>query len=217
MSQSLATTNGHIPTTTNNLTLAQCEGEILAANAEMQEAQDKHKRRVGLALWQIDTGRLYREWVDTFEEYVEQRWHMPSSTAYEWIAFAKVSSNIEAYSVAYRVVIEPVEYVSHAKELKRLDDGDQAPALIEARKLAADRGRSEATHYDVRRVVMARLNEPAPLSPADTQHNRYQAALAAHIRRQWPCLDPDKRTALLAELAILTAQLADGINPEADE
>lgn len=180
-------------------TLADCEGQIERALGDIRSAW----KRIGAALARIHAQRLYREFCDTFEAYVEQRWSLPRSSAYEWIEAAGVVINIESGPVVIdgeSRVIEPPRRIQHARELSRLPAGEQAPALHEARQMAAERGASEPTTYDVRRVVTARLGEPTPRSSAELAHEREQRALCDLVRRVWPRIDASKRSELLQEL-----------------
>lgn len=199
MTNSVTITNGYALTADERLSLAACEAEIQSASDAMRDAW----RRIGAALARIRDGRLYRAWCNTFEEYVESRWQLPRSSAYEWLEAAGVVRNIEAHAVAYAVVIDPPSRISHANELARLPVTQQAPALVEAREAAAANGRSEPTLYEVRRVVTARLGEPTPRTNAETTHEREQRALCDHVRRIWPRIDGDKRIALLSELVAM--------------
>lgn len=185
--------------TDERLSLAECEAEIDSQIVRMKDAW----RRIGAALGRIHAERLYRAWADTFDEYVEARWQLPRATAYEWMQAAGVVINIAAHAKAYAVVIEPPARISHAQQLARLPNAEQASALIEARESAQANGRSEPTLYEVRRVVTARLGEPAPRTNAETMHEREQRALCDHIRRVWPRIDEDKRIALLSELVAM--------------
>lgn len=179
------------------LSLAACEAEIQSACDAMRDAW----RRIGAALGRIHRECLYRAWCDTFDEYVESRWALPRSTAYEWMQAAGVLVNIERHATAYRVVVAPPSAIAHALTLARLPVSEQAPALIEARELASTNGRSEPTKYEVMRVVTARLGEPSPRTTTEQAHAREQRALCDHVRRLWPRIDEDKRIALLRELA----------------
>jgi len=50
---------------------------------------------VGQALWQIRQSRLYRESYDTFEQYVDHRWHMSKSQAYRVISATEIVHQLE--------------------------------------------------------------------------------------------------------------------------
>lgn len=179
-------------------TLADCEGQIERAMGDIRSAW----KRIGAALARIHAGRLYREFCDSFEEYVEARWQLPRSSAYEWIEAAGVVINLESPVVieGEMRVIDPPKRIQHARELSRLPANEQAPALHEARQMAAERGASDATTYDVRRVVTARLGEPTPRTSAEVAHEREQRALCELVRRTWVRIDGERRTALLSEL-----------------
>jgi hypothetical protein len=180
-------------------TLDDCEGQIERALGDIRSAW----KRIGAALARIHKGRLYREVCDTFDEYVEQRWVIPRSTAYEWIEAAGVVIAIESTPVIIdgeSRVIDPPKRIQHARELSKLPTNEQAPALHEARRMAATRGATEPTTYEVRRVVTARLGEPAPRPPAELAHERQQRALCDLVRRVWSQIDAEKRSELLQEL-----------------
>ena len=68
--------------------LNRCEGVVEKGLAAFLD--------VGQALWQIRQSRLYRERFDTFEEYVEQRWHMSKSSAYRVISATEIVQQLEA-------------------------------------------------------------------------------------------------------------------------
>lgn len=184
--------------TVERATLADCEGQIERALADIRSAW----KRIGAALARIHAQRLYREVCDTFDAYVEQRWSLPRSSAYEWIEAAGVVINCESPIVidGESRVIDPPRRIQHARELSRLPAGEQAPALHEARQMAAERGALEPTTYEVRRVVTARLSEPTPRPPALVAHERQQRALCDLVRRVWPQIDAERRTALMQEL-----------------
>ena len=177
------------------IALAECEAEIESGFEDMRRAW----RRISVALAKIHTGRLYRAWCDTFDEYVESRWGLPRSSAYEWLEAAGVMMNIERHATAYAVVIDAPSRISHARELAKLPADQQAPALEAARKLAAERGAVEPTRYEIARVVTNRLGEPEPKPPSVTAHEREQRALAEHVRRIWQRLDADVQAQLLKE------------------
>lgn len=180
-------------------TLTDCEGQIERALADIRSAW----KRIGAALARIHAGRLYREVCSTFDAYVEQRWQLPRSTAYEWIEAAGVVISIESTPVVIdgeSRVIDPPARISHARELARLPATEQAPALHEARQMAHERGASEPTTYEVKRVVTARLGEPEPRTSAELSHEREQRALCDLIRRTWPRIDAERRRELLREL-----------------
>jgi hypothetical protein len=186
-------------TTTERTRLHDCESQIERALSDIRSAW----KRIGAALARIHAGRLYREFCDSFDEYVEQRWSLPRSSAYEWIEAAGVVLNIEAQPVVIEGesrVIDPPSRIAHARELSRLPAGEQAPALYEARQMATTRGATEPTTYEVRRVVTARLGEPTPRTSAELAHEREQRALCDHVRRVWPRIDSERRRELLAEL-----------------
>lgn len=186
-------------TRTERDTLTDCEGQIERALADIRSAW----KRIGAALARIHAGRLYREVCDTFDEYVESRWQLPRSSAYEWIAAAGVVISIEQTPIVIdgeSRVIDPPARISHARELSRLPAAEQAPALHEARQIAATRGRAEPTTYEVTRVVTARLGEPTPRTSAEMAHEREQRALCELVRRTWARIDAERRTELLGEL-----------------
>ena len=186
-------------THTEHETLNDCESQIERALADIRSAW----KRIGAALARIHAQRLYREACDTFEAYVEQRWQLPRSSAYEWIEAAGVVISIESTPVVIdgeSRVIDPPTRIAHARELSRLPAAEQAPALHEARGLAAERGASEPTTYEVQRVVTARLGEPTPRTSAEMSHERQQRALCDLVRRVWMQIDAERRTALLGEL-----------------
>jgi hypothetical protein len=179
--------------------LHDCEAQIERALADIRSAW----KRIGAALARIHDGRLYREFCDTFEAYVEQRWSLPRSSAYEWMDAAGVVIAIESTPVIIdgeSRVIDPPARIGHARELSRLPAREQAPALHEARTLAHERGASEPTTYEVKRVVTARLGEPLPRSNGELAHERKQRALCDLVRRVWGQIDEARRTALLSEL-----------------
>ncbi len=187
--------------TVERATLADCEGQIERALGDIRSAW----KRIGAALARIHTQRLYREVCDTFDAYVEQRWSLPRSSAYEWIEAAGVVISIESTPVVIdgeSRVIDPPRRIQHARELSRLPAGEQAPALHEARQMAAERGAKEPTTYEVRRVVTARLSEPEPRTSAEMAHERQQRALCDLVRRVWGQIDAERRDALLGELQI---------------
>jgi hypothetical protein len=179
-------------------TLHDCEAQIERALADIRSAW----KRIGAALARIHAQRLYREFCDTFDEYVESRWSLPRSSAYEWIQAAGVVIAMERPTIidGEMRVIEPPARISHARELSRLPAGEMATALHEARQLAGTRGASEPTVYEVRRVVTARLGEPEPRSSAEQAHERQQRALCDLVRRVWGQIDEERRSALLSEL-----------------
>lgn len=177
------------------IALAECEAAIESGFEDMRRAW----KRISVALAKIHTGRLYRAWCDTFDEYVESRWGLPRSSAYEWLEAAGVVMNIERHAAAYAVVIDAPTRISHARELAKLPADQQAPALEAARELARNRGAIEPTSYEVKRVVTNRLGEPEPKPSAVTAHEREQRALAEHVRRMWQRLDADVQTQLLRE------------------
>lgn len=191
----------HALTRTERDTLHDCEGQIERALADIRSAW----KRIGAALARIHAGRLYREVCDTFEAYVEQRWLLPRSTAYEWIEAAGVVISIESTPVVIdgeSRVIDPPARIQHARELSRLPATEQAPALHEARQMAHERGASEPTTYEVKRVVTARLGEPEPRPNAELAHERQQRALCDLVRRVWTQIDAERRGALAHELQI---------------
>jgi hypothetical protein len=176
--------------------LANCEARI-------ERALQRAKREAGAALLRIRDERLYREWCDTFEEYVEQRWNVARSTAYEWLALAGVEIACEQHPVIIAGesrVIEPPKRIAHAVILSKLPATRQAEALHEARQIATQRGASEPTIYEVKRVVFAKLDIAPPVSPAQAAHERQQRAVMDHIRRMWAQLDTESRRRLAAEL-----------------
>ena len=186
-------------THTEHEALHDCEAQIERAMADIRIAW----KRIGAALARIHTQRLYREACDTFDAYVEQRWQLPRTTAYEWLQAAGVVIAIESTPVVINGemrVIEPPARIQHARELSRLPAHEQAPALHEARRMAGERGALEPTTYEVRRVVTARLSEPTPRPPALVAHERQQRALCDLVRRVWPQIDAERRTALMQEL-----------------
>lgn len=194
-------TNALTLTTTERDTLIDCEGQIERALADIRSAW----KRIGAALARIHAGRLYREVCDSFDAYVEQRWQLPRSSAYEWIEAAGVVIAIESSPIIIdgeSRVIDPPARISHARELARLPQAQIAPALHEARQMAQVRGASEPTRYEVQRVVTARLHEPAPRLPAEMAHDRQQRALCDLVRRVWTQIDAERRVALLSEFQI---------------
>lgn len=186
-------------THTEHEALHDCEAQIERAMADIRIAW----KRIGAALARIHAQRLYREACDTFDAYVEQRWQLPRTTAYEWLQAAGVVIAIESTPVVIdgeMRVIEPPSRIQHARELSRLPARDQAPALHEARQMAEERGASEPTTYEVRRVVTARLGEPLPRTNGELAHERQQRALCDLVRRVWPQIDAERRSELLTEL-----------------
>lgn len=187
-------------TRTERATLHDCEVQIERALGDIRSAW----KRIGAALARIHAGRLYREFCNSFDEYVEQRWSLSRSTAYEWVEAAGVVISIESTPVVIdgeSRVIDPPTRISHAKELAKLPAREIAPALYEARQMARERGASEPTTYEVRRVVFAKLDIAPPVSPAESAHERQQRAVMDHIRRMWAQLDAESRRVLLAELS----------------
>lgn len=179
-------------------TLTDCEGQIERALADIRSAW----KRIGAALARIHAGRLYREVCSTFDAYVEQRWQLPRSTAYEWIEAAGVVISIESTPVVIdgeSRVIDPPARISHARELARLPADIQPYALHEAQERAKNENRTVTT-YDVKRVVTARLGEPEPRTNAELAHERQQRALCDLVRRVWTQIDAERRSALLGEL-----------------
>lgn len=179
-------------------TLTDCEGQIERALADIRSAW----KRIGAALARIHAGRLYREVCSTFDAYVEQRWQLPRSTAYEWIEAAGVVISIESTPVVIdgeSRVIDPPARISHARELARLPADIQPYALHEAQERAKNENRTVTT-YDVKRVVTARLGEPEPRTSAEMAHERQQRALCDLVRRVWTQIDAERRSALLGEL-----------------
>lgn len=179
-------------------TLTDCEGQIERALGDIRSAW----KRIGAALARIHAGRLYREVCNTFDEYVEQRWQLPRSSAYEWIEAAGVVIAIESTPIVIdgeSRVIEPPARISHARELARLPADIQPYALHEAQERAKNENRTVTT-YDVRRVVTARLGEPEPRTNAELAHERQQRALCDLVRRVWTQIDAERRSALLGEL-----------------
>lgn len=193
-------TTAYALTTTERTTLHDCESQIERALADIRSAW----KRIGAALARIHAGRLYREVCQTFDEYVEQRWQLPRSSAYEWISAAGVVINCESPVVidGEARVIDPPARIQHARELSRLPSHEQAPALHEARQMARERGASEPTTYEVKRVVTARLGEPEPRTSAEMAHERQQRALCDLVRRVWTQIDAERRGALAHELQI---------------
>lgn len=181
-------------------TLTDCEGQIERALADIRSAW----KRIGAALARIHAGRLYREVCDTFDAYVEQRWNLPRSTAYEWIEAAGVVISIESTPVVIdgeSRVIDPPARIAHARELARLPADMQPYALHEAQERAKSENRTVTT-YDVKRVVTARLGEPTPRTSAEIAHERQQRALCDLVRRVWGQIDAERRGALAHELQI---------------
>jgi hypothetical protein len=181
-------------------TLHDCEAQIERALADIRSAW----KRIGAALARIHAGRLYREFCDTFDEYVESRWSLPRSSAYEWIEAAGVVIAMERPAIidGEMRVIEPPSRISHARELSKLPPARQAEALHEARQVATRQGRQEPTVYEVRRVVFAKLDIAPPQSPAESARDRQQRAVMDHIRRMWAQLDTESRRQLAEELQI---------------
>lgn len=185
-------------TRTERDTLIDCEGQIERALADIRSAW----KRIGAALARIHAQRLYREVCDTFDAYVEQRWMLPRSTAYEWIEAAGVVIAIESTPVVIdgeSRVIDPPARIAHARELARLPADMQPYALHEAQERAKSENRTVTT-YDVKRVVTARLGEPEPRTNAELAHERQQRALCDLVRRVWTQIDAERRSALLGEL-----------------
>lgn len=181
-------------------TLTDCEGQIERALADIRSAW----KRIGAALARIHAGRLYREVCSTFDAYVEQRWQLPRSTAYEWIEAAGVVISIESTPVVIdgeSRVIDPPARIAHARELARLPADMQPYALHEAQERAKSENRTVTT-YDVKRVVTARLGEPTPRTSAEIAHERQQRALCDLVRRVWGQIDAERRGALAHELQI---------------
>ena len=181
-------------------TLTDCEGQIERALADIRSAW----KRIGAALARIHAGRLYREVCSTFDAYVEQRWNLPRSTAYEWIEAAGVVISIESTPVVIdgeSRVIDPPARIAHARELARLPADMQPYALHEAQERAKSENRTDTT-YDVKRVVTARLGEPTPRTSAEIAHERQQRALCDLVRRVWGQIDAERRGALAHELQI---------------
>jgi len=193
-------------TKNESLSLARCEAEMTAAVEDMRSAW----KRFGAAIGRVHDHNLWRERYGSFDayldEYVYARWRIARRTAYEWMQAAGVVLNIESHAAAYAVVIEPPTRASHAQELARLPGDEQAPALIEAREMAATNGRTEPTRYEFERVVTARLGEPTPRSPQQTAHEREQRALKQHLLRIWIRLDDQVKRDLLRELPQLLTQ-----------
>lgn len=148
--------------------------------------------------------QLFREKCDTFDEYIEQEFKpLSRSTVYEWLQAAGVVIAIESTPVVIdgeSRVIDPPSRISHARELSRLPANVQPYALHEAQERARREDR-EVTTYDVRRVVTARLGEPAPRTNGDIVHERKQRALCDLVRRVWGQIDEERRSALLEELS----------------
>lgn len=189
----------HALSRTERDTLTECESQIERALADIRSAW----KRIGAALARIHAGRLYREVCDTFDAYVEQRWLLPRSTAYEWIEAAGVVIAIESTPVVIdgeSRVIDPPARISHARELARLPADMQPYALHEAQERAKSENRAVTT-YDVKRVVTARLGEPEPRTSAELAHERQQRALCDLVRRVWGQIDAERRCALLSELS----------------
>lgn len=188
----------HALSRTERDTLTECESQIERALADIRSAW----KRIGAALARIHAGRLYREVCDTFDAYVEQRWLLPRSTAYEWIEAAGVVIAIESTPVVIdgeSRVIDPPARISHARELARLPANMQPYALHEAQERAKSENRTVTT-YDVKRVVTARLGEPEPRTSAEIAHERQQRALCDLVRRVWGQIDAERRATLLGEL-----------------
>lgn len=190
-------TNALTLTTTERARLHDCEAQIERAMSDIRSAW----KRIGAALARIHAGRLYREFCATFDEYVEQRWSLPRSSAYEWIEAAGVVINCEQPVVidGETRVIDPPARISHARELARLPANVQPYALHEAQERARGEGRA-VTSYDVKRVVTAHLGEPTPRTSAELAHEREQRALCDLVRRVWPQIDIERRAELLREL-----------------
>lgn len=187
----------HALSRTERDTLTECESQIERALADIRSAW----KRIGAALARIHAQRLYREACDTFDEYVELRWQLPRSSAYEWIEAAGVVINCEAPVVidGESRVIDPPARISHARELARLPANMQPYALHEAQERAKSENRTVTT-YDVKRVVTARLGEPEPRTSAEIAHERQQRALCDLVRRVWGQIDAERRATLLGEL-----------------
>lgn len=191
---------------TQELTVKE-RSELTRLECEMQGALESIERawiRFARAASVIHSKRLYREFCNSFDDYIEQRWRpLSRTTIYEWLQAAGVVIAIESTPIVIdgeARVIDPPARISHARELARLPATEQAPALHEARQMAHERGASEPTTYEVKRVVTARLGEPEPRTSAEMAHERQQRALCDLVRRVWGQIDAERRSVLLQEL-----------------
>lgn len=73
-------------------TLEDCESIIATALP--------HAEAAALALLEIHENRLYRQGYNSFEEYVQQRWHLSRSRAYQLVRFARLRRQNPAHDAA---------------------------------------------------------------------------------------------------------------------
>lgn len=185
----------------NSLSITE-RGQLAICEAQVASSLDTISRewqRAAVALATIRDNRLYRESADTFQAYVEDRWHLSRSTAYEWIDAA---STVRVFGHAS---VEPPRRVAVAFELAKLPEGDRVPVLQGLRE--ANGGR-EPSAIVVAKVVESRIQLSASsphghadvVPPEEYLHRVRQGQLADTIRKCWSQLDPGLRARLLEEL-----------------
>lgn len=119
---------------------------------------------VGQALAEIQTSKLYRGVHETFAEYVETKWGMSKSRAYQFIEAADVSAELSTSPVSKILDKPPSEDAVRA--LAKAPEGTRAKVLADAAKAAKAEGKPSPTAKDVKAAVK-RASAPREQSSKD--------------------------------------------------
>lgn len=155
-----------ILTKAERVQLLYCEQRIEAGMASFKE--------VGRALASVRNGKLYRDAHSSFEAYLQERWHMGRTYAYNLMQAAEIAAEVSA--------IADIQTESHARELAKVEPEKRAEVIQEAAKegpVTAKKIKEAAKRVEVQ------AEEPEPPAriqihtPDDLESMDYRASLAA--------------------------------------
>lgn len=140
---------------------------------------------VGLALRAIRDERLYRDAHDTFEAYLDDRWHMSRSRGYRLIDGARVAELVSP--------IGDIRNEAQARELVPLLDNPQSLVDV-ARELEVEFG-ERVTARDIRNVVAKRVARREREQTLYAQRAEAERAAQAEVEH-----DPDRVEIAVADV-----------------
>lgn len=116
--------------------------------------------RVGLALAEINASRLYRANYATFEAYVQERWGLKRSAAYDLMKTAQTAALLSEH------LDTPLEYASHARALNGLAPEDAA-LVVNLVKATAPGGNVTTRHLKSLACVVGEIMQTGAVLNAD--------------------------------------------------
>lgn len=172
---------------------------------------------VGNALLEIRDSKLYRESYSTFEEYLDKRWNMKQSRAYQFMDSAKVIANLQSSTMVELLpaserqvrpltALEPEEQIeAWQRVIEKAPEGRITAAIVlEAAKEIQQEKREERRAERVDKIVELTLNNKPlggigmfPVIYADPPWQyEHPISDSRRIENQYPTMDTESICAL---------------------